>query len=156
MKKTRIKAKDLSKVLDEKYSIDFSKKDKVEIWEDKEKCLKLYVVNDLISFYYYEDKLVPTLKLLQEEGNLLKRIVVDMGAVKFVVSGADIMRPGIVSFSDGIGVGDFVVIVDVNNQKPLAVGVSKKSSEVLNVIDKGKVVKNIHYVGDDLWKLGCS
>tara|TARA_Y100000031_G_C8052187_1_gene306680 strand:- start:52 stop:516 length:465 start_codon:yes stop_codon:yes gene_type:complete len=153
MKRTRIKAKYLSKVLNGVYSINFSKKDKVEIWEDKEKELRLYVVNDLISFFYNEDKLVPTLKLLQENSGLLKRMVVDMGAVKFVVSGADIMRPGIVSFSEDIYAGDFVVIVDENHQKPLAVGISKNSSEELCAIDKGKVVKNIHFIGDDLWKL---
>ena len=32
----------------------------------------------------------------------LKKIAVDMGAVKFVVSGADIMRPGIVEIEEGI------------------------------------------------------
>lgn len=154
MKKTRIKAKDLIQGLKDYYSFGLSKKDKVEVWEDRDKNLKIYVVNDEPSFFFHNERLVPTLRLLQKDSSLLKEVVVDMGAVKFVVSGADIMRPGIVSFAETILVDDFVVILDVDNKKPLAIGIIKNSSSELNVINKGKVVKSIHFIGDDLWKLG--
>lgn len=75
-----------------------------------------------------------------------------MGAVKYVISGADIMRPGVVEIESEIMSGDFVLIIDVNNKKPLAVGVALFGSAEMREMKTGKVVKNIHYVGDDVWK----
>jgi len=143
MKKIRLKSKEASREL----GIELSKKDKVELWEDER---KIVIINDIPSFFYYENKAVPTLKYLQ--GNdLLKKVAVDMGAVKFVVNGADIMRPGIVEIEEGIGENEFIVVVDVNNKKPLAVGVALFSASEMQAKDSGKVIKNIHYVGDELW-----
>ena len=76
-----------------------------------------------------------------------------MGAIRFVVNGADIMRPGIVEIEAGIKKDDFVAVVDKNNQKPLAVGIALFSSEEMKAMSSGKVIKNIHYVGDELWKM---
>ena len=95
---------------------------------------------------------VKTLKFLQEN-NVLKKITVDMGAVKFVVNGADIMRPGIVEIEDGIMKNDFVAVVDVNNKKPLAVGIALYDAYEMKGMKNGKAVKNIHYVGDELWQV---
>ena len=95
---------------------------------------------------------MPTLKLLQTYLGLLKKIVVDMGAVKFMISGADVMRPGIKEIAAGINKDDFVVIMDVNNHKPLAVGIAQLSGTEMQAATSGKVIKNIHYVGDELWK----
>ena len=43
-------------------------------------------------FFYLGDEVIPSLRLVLNERVKLKRIAVDMGAVKFVVKGADIMR----------------------------------------------------------------
>ena len=75
-----------------------------------------------------------------------------MGAVKFVVNGADVMRPGIVEIEEGIAKDEFVAVIDKNNKKPLAVGIALFSSEEMKGMNSGKVIKNIHYVGDELWK----
>ena len=88
-----------------------------------------------------------------QERNVLKKITVDMGAVKFVVNGADIMRPGIVEIEEGILKDEFVAVIDKNNQKPLAVGIALFSSEEMKSMTSGKVIKNIHYVGDELWRM---
>ena len=95
---------------------------------------------------------MPTLKLLQTHPGLLKKIVVDMGAVKFMVSGADVIRPGIKEIPETLEKEDFVVIVDQNNKKPLAVGVAQLNFEEMQKVTSGKVIKNIHYVGDEIWK----
>jgi len=76
-----------------------------------------------------------------------------MGAIKFVVNGADIMRPGITKIQEGIEKDEAIVIVDENNQKPLAVGIALLSAEDMEKTKSGRVIKNIHYVGDELWKL---
>jgi len=50
-------------------------------------------------------------------------------------------------------VGDFVWIRDERNLQPLAVGEALMTGAEMNVSDKGKSVKSIHHVGDDLWKM---
>ena len=148
MKSTPWKVKELNRKI-EHFEVSYHKKDQVVLLEDDKH--KLIMVNKKPEFFYYEGKIVPTLKLLQDK-EVLKKITVDMGAVKFVVNGADIMRPGIVEIEDGIEKEGFIVIIYVNNKKPLAVGVALLSSEEMRSSGGGKVIKNIHYVGDDLWK----
>ncbi len=147
MKRVQIRSKDISREL-EHFKVDVSKKDQVELVEDQ---YKIILINKKPSFFYYQDRIVPTLKFLQEN-DTLKKITVDMGAVKFVVNGADVMRPGIVEIEEGIAKDEFVAVIDKNNKKPLAVGIALFSSEEMKGMNSGKVIKNIHYVGDELWK----
>lgn len=146
MTSKQLRFKDIEPLLAQ-YHISVSKKDYLELRNDK-----ILYINHQPTFFYYENKLVPTLRYLLKEQSFLKNIVVDMGAVKFVVGGADIMRPGIVSIESEISADDFVVVVDVNNKKPLAVGIALFASSVMQEMKIGKVIKNIHYVGDDIWK----
>src|SRR3989344_2311858 len=148
MKRTQLRSKDISKEV-ERYGIEISKKDQAELVEDK---YKIILINKKPAFFYYDGKAVPTLKFLQEN-NVLKKITVDMGAVKFVVNGADIMRPGIVEIEDGIAKDEFVTVIDKNNHKPLAVGIALYSSAEMQAMNSGKAIKNIHYVGDELWRM---
>ena len=74
-----------------------------------------------------------------------------MGAIKFVVNGADIMRPGITEIQDGIEKDKFVVVIDEKNKKPLAVGLALFNSQEMQTATSGKVIKNIHFVGDEIW-----
>ncbi len=146
MKRTQLRSKDISKEV-ELYKVDISKKDQVELIEDQ---YKIILLNKKPAFFYFENKAVPTLKFLQEN-NVLKKITVDMGAVKFVVNGADIMRPGIVEIEESITKDEFVCVIDKNNHKPLAVGIALFNAEEMKAMKSGKVIKNIHYVGDELW-----
>ena len=80
-----------------------------------------------------------------------KRLVmVDSGAVRFVVNGADIMKPGIVSADPEIAVGDLVVIVEERHNKPLAIGRALVAGTEMK--GEGKAVKSLHHVGDVIWK----
>jgi len=132
----------------------FSKKDKLEIFDN------IYKLNDkpfLIVIDEKNRKMIPHLKFLQtiSSSELLKFnvITIDMGAVKFVVSGADIMRPGIKNMEGNFQKDDHVIIIDINNKKPLSVGLALFSSEEMKNMTGGKVIKNIHYVGDEFWKI---
>ena len=150
MKRLRLKSKEANKIL-KRYNVDLNKRDQVELI--KTENLKIISINKVSSFFYYRDEIVPTLKKLQIETDLLKQIVVDMGAIKFVVNGADIMRPGIVKVGDEILERDFVVIIDETNKKPLAVGIALVCTEEMRAKTGGKVIKNIHFVGDEIWEL---
>ena len=126
------------------FSEFLDKKDKVEVVDDK----FIFVNNECVLFYH-EGRILPHLKTLLKD-NFLKKAVVDMNAVPFVVKGADIMRPGIKEMEE-FPKDSAVVIVDLNNRKPLAIGIALFSSEEMKAMDKGKVIKNIHYVGDEVW-----
>ena len=80
-------------------------------------------------------------------------VVVDMGAVKFVAKGADIMSPGITEADPEIKKGDLVIIVDEKHKKPLATGLALISGPEMVENSRGKAVKTIHYIGDKIWNL---
>ena len=81
----------------------------------------------------------------------LPKVVVDMGAVRFVCNGADVMAPGIVRYDGEFVKGDVVVVVDVKYGKPLALGEVLYSSEEARAIKQGPVIKTRHYVSDKVW-----
>jgi PUA domain protein len=80
-------------------------------------------------------------------------VTVDMGAVKFMCKGANLMRPGIKKFTE-FEKDKLVCIVEESQQKFLAVGKSTVSSEELEKMDKGEVIKNLHYISDKFWETG--
>ena len=145
MKRVILRSKDLHHLL-EGYNVTIAKKDIVELVDER-----IIFVNKNPSFFYYEKKLVPTLHLLQEK-KLLRNIVVDMGAVKFLVGGADVMRPGVKEIDSEIRKGDFVVIIDIEHRKALVVGLALFDAQEMQGLVSGRVVKNIHYIGDAIWK----
>lgn len=148
MKKVSLRKSEI-KALNEKISnlgAEFSKNDKVEIVDDT-----VFLVNDKVSFFKVGEKIIPSLKMVLDGKASLKSIIVDMGAVKFVVSGADIMRPGIVFIDDGILKGDIVAVLDERNKKPLAIGEALFDASLMKEMTSGKTVKNLHFVGDKLW-----
>ncbi len=92
---------------------------------------------------------------LLKDGILLPKLpsaTVDMGAVKFVINGANVMRPGIVSFAGDFKKGNLLVIREISHQKALAVGRSMEGITTLEVMKKGVAVENLHYVGDKFWE----
>ncbi|QLD85590.1 RNA-binding protein [Natronomonas halophila] len=78
-------------------------------------------------------------------------VTVDSGAISFVSDGANIMRPGIVEATDDIAPGDLVIVVEENHGKALAVGRAEADGNDM-VGDSGKVVENLHHVGDELYE----
>jgi PUA-domain protein len=104
-----------------------------------------------ILFFESEGMLFPTLHALLKGMITIPRVSVDMGAVRFVVNGADIMRPGVTGVDDGIKEGSVVAIVDERHGKPLAVGIALLSTAELRAADSGKVVRSVHHVNDQLW-----
>lgn len=80
-------------------------------------------------------------------------VIVDMGAVKFMCNGANVMRPGIKDFSE-FEDGDTVCITEESQHKFLAVGKAVVPSSELDSMEKGEVVKNLHYISDKFWDVG--
>jgi PUA domain protein len=90
------------------------------------------------------------------ETEMLKKfpnVEVDMGAVKFMCKGANLMRPGIKKFTE-FEKGKLVCIVEETHHKFLAVGKAMVSSSELEKMEKGEVIQNIHYISDKFWETG--
>ncbi|MEM3614743.1 MAG: PUA domain-containing protein, partial [Nitrososphaerales archaeon] len=80
-------------------------------------------------------------------------LFVDSGAVRFICNGADVMRPGVKAFPTAFNKGDIVVVKEEKFQKAIAVGEANISSQEAQLLTKGSVVSNLHYVGDKIWEL---
>jgi malignant T-cell-amplified sequence len=92
----------------------------------------------------------PTL-LFAEVVAKLPKVVVDMGAVRHVCNGAGVMAPGIVRYEGDFGKGGLVLVVDIKFGKTLALGEAQYDSEVAKNVKQGVVVKNVHFVSDEIW-----
>ncbi|OYT63144.1 RNA-binding protein [Methanosarcinales archaeon ex4484_138] len=112
----------------------------------------ILLVDGAASFFEPEDGFfIPTLRGVMKFEIRGKRVVVDVGAVRFIVNGADVMGPGIVEADEDIETDDIVVVVDERHGKPLAIGRALKTSGDMR--SRGKAVKSLHYVGDKIWNL---
>ena len=94
--------------------------------------------------------LFPTL-IFSKVLSFLPQIVVDMGAVSHVCNGADIMAPGVCKITGDFRENDFLLIIEERYGKPLAVGIALFDSRSMRKVEHGKIVKNIHYIGDKIW-----
>ena len=111
----------------------------------------LYAINNVLKLWKSNDGYLPVLTLLLNKQVTLKTIVVDMGAIRFVTNGADVMRPGITKIDSNIKKGEIVRIADESHDKTLAVGKAIYNAQEMESIKKGKVVKNLHTIKDSVW-----
>ena len=114
---------------------------------------EIILINDSIDFFIYQDTVFFTLHGLNKYKPQDYFVIVDMGAVKFVTNGADIMTPGIVNADAKINPGDLVWIADETHRKPLGVGEALIDGVDMIHQKKGKAIKNIHHIGDKLWQI---
>jgi PUA domain protein len=100
-----------------------------------------------------EESYFPTLRswlIIPIEKRYLK---VDSGAVPFVINGADIMSPGVIDVDGDLQKNDLCVVTEERHNKPLSVSRMLIDASEVDRSNKGKVAKNLHHVGDILWKL---
>jgi PUA domain protein len=149
----RLKARDIRKY---QYDLEkifgkvfFNEKSTVETG-DLDGTIIIYIDGEP-CFMYHDDKIIFTLHGINKYKPKKNFVVVDMGAVKFVTNGADVMAPGVVDADSDISEGDQVWICDEIHKKPLAIGIALVDGEEMISQSQGKVISTIHYVGDELW-----
>jgi len=122
-----------------------------------------------LKFHYFDDDIIIIsgggLKAIKTgdsylpfltETQILKKfpyVMVDMGAVKFMCKGANVMRPGITNYTS-FEKDSVVCIIEESQNKFLAVGKSCVISTDMESMSKGEVVKNMHYISDKYWESG--
>jgi len=151
-----MREKEAAQLLDElsqKLKVDIeqllnTKKPKIEVAETA--TTKIFLIEGKPFIANLKDMLLPTL-LFDKTLQLLPKITVNMGAVPHICNGADLMAPGIVKIEENFNANDYVLVVDERHHRPLAIAIALTDSQTARNLQRGKIAKNIHYVGDSLW-----
>ena len=94
-----------------------------------------------------------TLRGFLEHNDAAKWVDVDHGAIPFLMNGADCMVAGVQAADEDIAVGELVWIRDMTHKKPLAIGWSTMEGQEMASATKGKGIKTLHWIGDELWEM---
>ncbi|MCO5565364.1 hypothetical protein L7F22_019037 [Adiantum nelumboides] len=113
-----------------------------------------------LFFQHFDGPYMPTLHLLHKYPFLLPSIQVDRGAIKFLLSGANVMAPGLLTAGGRLpdpGKGEIalpegapVAIMAQDKESALSIGILRLGTDEIRSKGKGSVVDNIHYLGGEL------
>lgn len=121
------------------------------IYVDREKDLKVYVyyvgegsfiILPIERFYI---PFIDSINMFRD----YPFVLVDEGAARALLRGADLMAPGIKRYTE-FNVGSLVVIG--YDSLFIAIGEAIEPSNRLPEMGKGKVIKVLHYKGDKIWR----
>lgn len=138
--------------------------------------VSLYVLDSSPLFWQHmDDPLIPHLKLVHAFPQAFPRLGIDRGAIRFVLSGATLMAPGLTSKGgwlpgeeegdaeeEGQGgrgagghcrEGEVVTIAAEGKEEICMVGQLKMGTREIRQKAKGVVMDAGHYLGDGLWKI---
>jgi PUA domain protein len=140
----------LLKIVSERWEMEFPKIKNLKVHQITNDAQ--IITGQGIKILKIDDDYLP---FLSETETLEKfpNVTVDMGAVKFMCKGANLMRPGIKKFTE-FEKDKLVCIIEESQHKFLAVGKAMVSSSELEEMEKGEVIKNMHYISDNFWETG--
>ena len=152
MKSNLISKSETSKILEQiksQWKIELPKQKNIKTHDVNEKGI--IITGDGITAVKIGEDILPFL----DDTPILEKfpyVTVDMGAVKFVCKGANVMRPGVTKFSN-FESGEIVCVIEESQNKFLAVGKSEVDSSEFEDMEKGEVLKNLHYISDKAWEI---
>lgn len=119
--------------------------------------VQVVIINNAPLFFQERDgPWLPVLRILHQYPDMMPKLRADKGAIKFVLSGANIMCPGLTSagatMHDQVDADTAVAIFAEGKEHAMAVGVTKMSTKEMLEINKGIAVDNLHHLADGLWK----
>jgi PUA domain protein len=134
--------------------------------------VSLYTLNNTpLFFQHMDDPILPHLTLVHKYPTAFHRLRIDRGAIRFVLSGATLMAPGLTSpggrlpdaslsdedkekyGSEDLEAGAVVVIESEGKDAACMVGVLKMGTDEMKKVKKGQACETGHYLGDGLWTL---
>lgn len=133
------------------------KKSQAILIKCEDKILLYSVDGEVVLFQTFKD-LVPHLKIVHKYPDCFPKVQVDRGAIKFVLSGANVMCPGLTSAGaklpeENIEEDSIVAIYAEGKENALAIGRLTMSTDDIKSINKGIGIELLHYLGDGLWLL---
>lgn len=131
------------------------KKSVVVLYKCEDK-IQLYSVDGTVLFFQNFDELMPELHVVHKYPSCFPRVQVDRGAIKFILSGANIMCPGLTSPGaqlpeENWEKGKVVVVYAEGKENALAVGKLLMDTNEIKEVNKGMGIEVLHYIGDGLW-----
>ncbi|KAF2272542.1 uncharacterized protein EI97DRAFT_425992 [Westerdykella ornata] len=145
------------------------KKDQLDLVKLPDR-VSLYTLGSTpLFFQHMDDPLLPHLALVHKYPDCFHRLRIDRGAIRFVLSGATLMAPGLTSpggrlpndpedeegryGKEELAPGEVVVIEAEGKENACMVGVLKMGTEEMKKAKKGQACEAGHYLGDGLWGL---
>jgi len=114
---------------------------------------EFYISDGEVFAMVIDGKPLITLKGVLRYSPQRRYVVVDEGAVPYLYNGADVMSPGIVDADPEIKKGEAVWVKEINHGRPLVVGTALISGQEMVESGKGKAIKTLHYLNDDIWNI---
>mmetsp|Transcript_16347 Transcript_16347/g.41241 ORF Transcript_16347/g.41241 Transcript_16347/m.41241 type:complete len:186 (+) Transcript_16347:88-645(+) len=122
--------------------------------------ISVVMVDDEPLFYNVRDgPYYPTLRLVHKYPFMMATMRVDKGAIRFVLSGANIMCPGLTHANvveelkaNPVPENTPVVILAEGKETALAIGHTQMSSQEIISVNKNIGVNVVHHLNDALWK----
>jgi PUA domain protein len=146
--------------------------------------ISLYVIDSQPIFFNQDNGTpIPHLRLVHRFPQCFPTIRIDRGAIRFVLSGATLMAPGLTSaggrlpmprevgelegaegvkadapdaeghWSRELEKGEPVVVMAEGKEEACAVGLLVAGTKEVKEKGKGPVIEEAHFLGDGLWKL---
>ncbi|KAF2468663.1 uncharacterized protein BDR25DRAFT_264481 [Lindgomyces ingoldianus] len=164
-----------SKVLDEYPKLEpyiediMPKKEQLDLVKLPDR-VSLYTLGSTpLFFQHMDDAFMPHLSLVHKYPSAFHRLRIDRGAIRFVLSGATLMVPGLTSAGgrlpndpedtegtygdEELEAGEVVVIESEGKENACFVGVLKMGTREMKKVKKGQACEAGHYLGDGLWGL---
>lgn len=115
--------------------------------------------HEVLFFQHHDDALFPHLRLVHRFPQCFPTLQIDRGAIRFVLSGAQLMCPGLTSpgaklpdAENNVAAGVVVVINAEGKSNACMVGLLKMDTEKIKLVGRGVGVETVHYLGDGLWR----
>lgn len=111
---------------------------------------------EFIFFQCRSGPYIPTIRFLHRFPDILPTYMVDRGAIRFVLSGANIMAPGLTSAGghmDDVPANSVVAVMAEGKEHALAIGITTMGTKQILDENKGIAVENTHWLKDGLWTL---
>ena len=119
---------------------------------EPEEGARFLIIDETFTFVTVEGEYIPFIGS-QPLLSMFPSARVDEGALKFLVNGADVMRPGVISHDEWGKAGRIVIVRDQPKGRGIAVGRAMLDSKEMAEKTKGACIKNLHHVGDRYWTL---
>ena len=107
-----------------------------------------------------DDAIIPHLRIVHQFPTCFKTVGIDRGAIRFVLSGANLAAPGLTSAGgrlpkadQEVKEGEVVAVIAEGKEEACLVGQLKMGTEEIKEKKKGIAMDQGHYLGDGLWKM---
>ncbi len=119
--------------------------------------MNVYFINDELRFLEDRDgNVIPTLRLLHRYPLMMPHMQTDKGAIKHILSGSDVMCPGLThpaSKMADVPVGTIVALMAEGKEHAMGIGITTMSTDDIMKFNKGVGIRLLMNLNDGMWKL---